>query len=84
MQILSFTSTGGQAHFNLPHTYVTHGLRVHITVIAVNGAGLKQAVYSDPLVIDLTQPNITSFQVCVHEIRNNNISITVASFIQNK
>ena len=63
VQLQSFESVGPHNHFYKSHVLVAHGSAIHITVVATNAAGLHYVIYSDGIVVDLTEPIITIFQV---------------------
>ena len=52
----NFRSVGRQTHARANALLLQHGTEVHVTVVAENAAGLRTAIYSDPLTVDLTRP----------------------------
>ena len=55
-QLQEFKSVGVQLFGTNSDIYLPHNTTVYISVVAVNGAGLRTISYSDPLLIDLTPP----------------------------
>ncbi|KAK3589056.1 hypothetical protein CHS0354_008706 [Potamilus streckersoni] len=55
-QLQNFQSVGTETFAFTSSLHLTHNSKVHITVVATNAAGLKTVSYSDPIIIDLTQP----------------------------
>jgi hypothetical protein len=57
-QIQPFKSAG-LMNFGLNNDVIlVHNTDIYITVIATNAAGLKGVAFSDPLLVDLTPPDI--------------------------
>ena len=55
-QLQEFKSVGVQLFGTSTDMYLSHNTTVYISVVAINGAGLRTISYSDPLLIDLTPP----------------------------
>ena len=56
IQLQEFKSVGVQPFGTNSDIYLPHNTTVYISVVAINGAGLRTISYSDPLLIDLTPP----------------------------
>lgn len=65
VQLHLFKSVGPHNHFYKSHVLVAHGSAIHLTVVATNAAGLQLVLYSDGILVDLTEPAITFFQVSI-------------------
>ena len=59
-----FRSVGLLSHARAEALLLQHGTEVHVTVVAENAAGLRAAIYSDPLTVDLTPPELCCLIVC--------------------
>ena len=55
-QLQEFKSVGVQLFGTSTDMYLSHNTTVYISVVAINGAGLRTISYSDSLLIDLTPP----------------------------
>ena len=58
VQLQNFRSVGWQTHARADALLLQHGTEVHVTVVAENAAGLRTTIYSDPLTVDLTPPEL--------------------------
>ena len=58
-QLQSFISVGLSTFAQNSSLRLIHNSVVYVTVMAVNGAGLRTVSYSDPIHVDLTPPVIT-------------------------
>ena len=58
-----FTSTGSQTTASVLNLQVQHRTDLHVTVVAMNSAGLSSVVCSDHIPVDLTPPVLVLFLV---------------------
>ena len=58
VQLHNFRSVGLLSHARADALLLQHGTEVHVTVVAENAAGLRTAIYSDALTVDLTPPEL--------------------------
>lgn len=56
VQLQDYKSVGIRQFDDAHGLYLPHNTTIHITVVAINGAGLRTVSYSDPVVVDLTPP----------------------------
>ena len=75
VQLQNFRSVGGQSLAHTADLRLQHGTEVHVTVVAENAAEMTMVIYSDPLTIDLTPPELCCLTVSYS---------TVATFINDK
>ena len=55
-QLQDFKSVGTRLFDTNHNLYLPHNITIHISVVAVNGAGLRTISYSGPVRVDLTPP----------------------------
>ena len=70
VQLQNFRSVGRQIHARAVTLRLQHGTEVHVTVVAENAAGLRTAIYSDPLTVDLTPPELCCLVVRCTDTRD--------------
>ena len=59
-QLQTFKSVGKHTYATLSSVTLLQHSVVHITVIAINYAGIRTVSYSDPILVDLTGPVISN------------------------
>ena len=58
VQIQGFRSVGRRQHASVSGLSLTHETSLYVTVLARNAAGMTSVAYSQPLVVDMTPPDI--------------------------
>ncbi|KAI8487523.1 hypothetical protein Bbelb_347570 [Branchiostoma belcheri] len=61
-QLQEFKTVGRNTHAHNEDVRLNHGSFVHVTVVAENEAALRSVVHSDPILVDLTPPVISSMK----------------------
>ena len=62
-QLSEFKSTGRRSFGMNDQLILSHGAHVHVTVVAENEAGLRSVIYSTPVLIDITPPELCCIEV---------------------
>ncbi|XP_070570802.1 uncharacterized protein [Ptychodera flava] len=66
-QLQAFTSVGSKSHGQNDDLHLSSGSSVHVTVVGKNAAGLRTVTYSDPILVDLTPPQLCCIKDGKHE-----------------
>ena len=74
-QLQTFKSVGKHTYATLSSVTLLHDSVVHITVIAINYAGIRTVSYSNPILVDLTGPLISNI---IDGEKGEGYSITIA------
>ena len=61
-QLQTFKSVGKRTYAIASSLTLLHNSVVHVTVVAINWAGLRTVSYSEPILVDLTGPVIYNVQ----------------------
>ena len=62
-QLQAFRNTHQTSHGRTSPVVMSHGSKVHVTVVATNGAGISNVFYSQPVTVDFTPPRICCLTV---------------------
>ncbi|XP_070573612.1 uncharacterized protein [Ptychodera flava] len=65
-QVQSFKSVGRSSHAFADDLLLSHGIPIHVTVTARNAADLRSVFYSQPMIVDVTAPNICCIKDGAH------------------
>ena len=76
-QILPFSSIGHQTDTRTEMLHIHHSTQVHVTIVSENAAGLISILYSDPVIVDLTPPDICCLKVIYVNYIDHRFSIKV-------
>ncbi|XP_070573747.1 uncharacterized protein [Ptychodera flava] len=71
-QLQEFRSVGRSSQVSVNDLSLTHGLPVYVTVVAKNAADLTAVFYSEPIMVDITPPDIC----CVGDGPNEDEDLT--------
>ena len=74
IQLQDFKSVGTRLFDTNRDLYLPHNITIHISVVAVNGAGLRTISYSDPVRVDLTPPEFEYVNDGIQEGKQNLLS----------